>query len=850
MEYRLRSGWIIGFNTGELNMPKNLCEAVKNKDWIAVKSIIEQGGDINQPEDSHSERTALYYAVKNTKDLQILAFLLKHGADLHIGESSRDPWWRWIKVVQVDLLVKHGFNVNIQDSAGFTPLHYAAMDGKTKLLTELLRLKADWKIRNIFGETPLHRCTTAGCVQALLEHGADINCVITGTKNFEKTCLHTSQSREVTEALVKHGLNVNVKDSSGKTRLHYADNLDILKFLVEAGADVNSRDNFGKTPLHYVDNLDILKFLVEAGADVNSQDQQGDTPLHIILKRHIESHCPETPEFLFFLFWHGGDIALKNRTGKTPFDLASESGLLQEIRNAYKEWTDFLLALGNNPYAKEEPLPESYNADLYTRTSPFHYVNTVEHARFLFDAGVQVNIQDDSGWTLLHQATFLGNTELVKFLLTSGANCNLRCKGGGTPLWYVNTVEYARLLLSSGADINAENYKGETLLHKAVSSRNTELVEFLLESGADCSIEDDEGKTPFHFVLTIEDARLLLKAGANINAQDDEDKTLLHQAASSCNVELIKFLLESGADCNIKDDDRGRTALYYAADAEIMKALVKAGGDISIVDQNGVSLLEYFMRENVNWEIVKFLLESGIEVPDYFRWDSSEPIEIACSQDQLDIVKLLYERGAVYGYSSDPCHIICPETEYTGHAPADKKRWDLFFYLMETKKGHFRFDSCYGCAHSPLVAAARQGEWDMIKNALLKCSEWVKGIINEWAEDGGTLLLLAADSKNTEMIQLLIEHGANPNADNQGFFLLSKAQHDSDFLIFLLEHGVDANASCGDDSILAEWVYDGDVEGVRILKKYGARITPELLEIEYIDDEMEQLLRGFLAEGE
>ena len=105
------------------------------------------------------------------------------------------------------------------------------------------------------------------------------------------------------------------------------------------------------------------------------------------------------------------------------------------------------------------------------------------------------------------------------------------------------------------------------------------------------------------------------------------------------------------------------------------------------------------------------------------------------------------------------------------------------------KKGHFRFDSCYGCAHSPLVAAARQGEWDMIKNALLKCSEWVKGIINEWAEDGGTLLLLAADSKNTEMIQLLIEHGANPNADNQGFFLLSKAQHDSDFLIFLLELG-------------------------------------------------------------
>ena len=113
------------------------------------------------------------------------------------------------------------------------------------------------------------------------------------------------------------------------------------------------------------------------------------------------------------------------------------------------------------------------------------------------------------------------------------------------------------------------------------------------------------------------------------------------------------------------------------------------------------------------------------------------------------------------------------------------------------------------------------------------------------------------------MIQLLIEHGANPNADNQGYFLLSRARHDSDFLIFLLEHGVDANATNTNSNfieygyddvvpIIAEYVEWGDVEGVKILKQYGAKITPELLKIECIhnDDEMKQLLRSFLAEEE
>ena len=678
-------------------MPKKIYEAIETNDWERAQQAIQTVGKRINSQDFYGW-TPLHLAVSLGRESKWLKLLLEHGADPNISsDSSAGSRTSSMRLSERE----------IPKYEGATPLHYVQSIEQAQLL---LDAGAYINAHDDSSYTLLDRAINAAnkpLVEFLLRSGARFD--VRSVQHF-----------------VKLGIDIKEQDDKGRTFLHRAviwRNRSLVEFLLRSGADINIIDNSGKTPLHYVDDdLGILRFLVKAGADVNSQDQQGDTPLHSILKRHIESHRyhSKTPELLLFLFWHGGDIALKNRTGKTPFDLASESGLLQEIRNAYKEWTDFLLPLENNLNVK-----------------PFHYVNAVEHAR------------------------------------------------------------------------------------------------------------------------------LLLNAGADINVQNDNGETLLHQAVSSCNVELIKFLLESGADCNIKDDC-GRTALYYAADAEIMKTLVNAGGNISVVDENECTLLEWFMRENVNWEIVKFLLESGIEVPEYLPSSSADPIDTACSEDQLDIVKLLYEGGIdYYNYAHpEPCHIICPETEYTRHVPADKKRWDLFCYLMKTKERDFS-GSCAGCEYSPLVVAVKQGEWEIIKNVLSRIPAWAKDFIDLSDYDGDTLLTLAADSKNTEMIQLLIEHGANPNANDQGYFLLSRARHDSDFLIFLLEHGVDANAT-GTNSdfieygyddvvpIIAEYVEWGDVEGVKILKQYGAKITPELLKIECIhnDDEMKQLLRGFLVEKE
>ena len=100
------------------------------------------------------------------------------------------------------------------------------------------------------------------------------------------------------------------------------------------------------------------------------------------------------------------------------------------------EWIEFLLALGADPNAREESSPEIHGITCYTGATPFHHVHCAEHARLLLDAGVQVNIQDNSGWTLLHHAAFCGNTELVELLLDSYLSLPRSQKGrcGGAAL--------------------------------------------------------------------------------------------------------------------------------------------------------------------------------------------------------------------------------------------------------------------------------------------------------------------------------------------------------------------------------------------------------------------------------
>src|SRR5437879_7404602 len=83
-----------------------------------------------------------------------------------------------------------------------------------------------------------------------------------------------------------------------------------------------------------------------------------------------------------------------------------------------------------------------------------------------------------------------------------------------------------------------------------------------------------------------------LRKGADVNARDSRVWTPLMRAAGNGHVEIVKLLIEHGADVNVRDTDKhnaGHTALMHTTHLEIIELLLKHGGDPNIRNDRGLT---------------------------------------------------------------------------------------------------------------------------------------------------------------------------------------------------------------------------------------------------------------------
>jgi ankyrin repeat protein len=88
----------------------------------------------------------------------------------------------------------------------------------------------------------------------------------------------------------------------------------------------------------------------------------------------------------------------------------------------------------------------------------------------------------------------------------------------------------------------------------------------------------------------LEEVTRLVEGGANVNWRDSIGETALFGAASWGHVEVVRYLIGVGADCNIAESSIGYTPLHWAAshgNLETIKALVEAGADPTVADRQG-----------------------------------------------------------------------------------------------------------------------------------------------------------------------------------------------------------------------------------------------------------------------
>ena len=117
----------------------------------------------------------------------------------------------------------------------------------------------------------------------------------------------------------------------------------------------------------------------------------------------------------------------------------------------------------------------------------------------------------------------------------------------------IPNLELIRVILDNGlVDVNFRNISLIPPLHFAINRDNKELVDMLISAGADVNAEDAFGDLPLFYAVRknrVKIAELLIKAGANINARDIEGNTLLHWAD---NESMKKLLISAGANDTVK----------------------------------------------------------------------------------------------------------------------------------------------------------------------------------------------------------------------------------------------------------------------------------------------------------
>lgn len=168
----------------------------------------------------------------------------------------------------------------------------------------------------------------------------------------------------------------------------------------------------------------------------------------------------------------------------------------------------------------------------------------LESVEYLLKRGADIEAVDMYSWTPLLYSAKVGNSPILKYLLDSGSNVGGNAKAVSSPLRMASSkghLDAVKILLESGAEVNRSGYRGFTALYEA--SNNIEITVLLLKNGADVNSMSDRH--------THNDGSI------------DYEETVLHRAIFHKNVNVVKVLLENGADVTINHGD-GRTTLEVA----------------------------------------------------------------------------------------------------------------------------------------------------------------------------------------------------------------------------------------------------------------------------------------------
>ncbi|MGL4677490.1 MAG: ankyrin repeat domain-containing protein [Brevinema sp.] len=390
-----------------------------------------------------------------------------------------------------------------------------------------------------------------------------ILCVLAPIISFSQSIIESTENDDLVAVMrgIQKGININFQDEGGFTALHIASwngYLDILRYLLDSGADPNIASKAGSTPLRFA-TPEAKTLLIQYGA----YESETQTPIPRLLyspKIYVENTKPITNTVVSNIISNiitnisnfiENTIYISNTyrvydypklsynllSNLTPeqsitlhdWDPSGNNSIHQAARAGDLDKIKQLVKFGINPKTK------NIIGDTALRFATEN--NHMEVVKYLIEViGLDVNNANQEGTTALIVATFNNNPDMIQYLTHMGAN--------------VNQTASASVIRTVG-DVEQELViTGWTALMAAAQLGYDDSVKMLLDSGANINATDSDNWNALLFAVQngyVETAQLLIERGINYNIESVDNHTALSLATLNNDDEMINLLSNIGA---------------------------------------------------------------------------------------------------------------------------------------------------------------------------------------------------------------------------------------------------------------------------------------------------------------
>ncbi|MGL5111255.1 MAG: ankyrin repeat domain-containing protein [Flavobacterium sp.] len=409
-----------------------------------------------------------------------------------------------------------------------------------------------------------------------------------------------------------------------------------LQFLLEQpGNHVNKLTHDNRIYLHWAaskGNIEIINYLISKGSNTTLEDSKGETPLTFAAVNGQTN--PLVYEAFFKAgtnpkkkYKDGSNLLLMVIASDKDFSLSTylaTKGLsLQDTDNDGNTAFDYAAKTGDVAFLKtlhQKGVNHTNNALLFAAQGTRRASSPIACYRYLIeDLKINPTSTTASGETVLHFLAAKPNQkENISYFVSKGVAADALNNEGTNPLMISASGQDAavtELFLSATKNINTQNTKLESALTFAVKSGTPEVVKMLIDNGADVSIVDKEGNNLGYFL--IQSYRASGKGG-----RESEASTVSKQDPFDAKLQL---LTEKGF--NITQPQKDGNSLYHLAviknDITLLEKLAPLKIDVNTKNKDGFTALHKAALLAKDATILKYLVAMGAQKESKTEFDET-----------------------------------------------------------------------------------------------------------------------------------------------------------------------------------------------------------------------------------